>query len=108
MSSAIGPIAVLPSESNGPLLPGAAEVSESTQKLVDEEVRRIVEELHADVVALLREHRPQLESLTHALLEAETLDEDDAYRAADVPRDRRPAAEPATTAAATQARPPGS
>jgi cell division protease FtsH len=88
MSSAIGPIAVIPSEGNGPLLPGAAEASESTQQLVDEEVRRIVEELHGEVVTLLTEHRPQLERLTEALLAAETLDEDAAYEAAGVPRPR--------------------
>src|SRR3712207_2336700 len=46
MSRAIGPIAVLPSEAQNPLLPGAAQVSETTQRLVDEEVRRIVEEAH--------------------------------------------------------------
>ena len=39
MSDAIGPIAVLPSDGQGPLLPGASETSEATQRLVDEEVR---------------------------------------------------------------------
>jgi cell division protease FtsH len=87
MSKAIGPIAVLPSESQGPLLPGASEVSEETQRVVDQEVRRIVDEAHADVTRLLSEHREQLDALTAALLAAETLDEDDAYRAAGVPRD---------------------
>src|SRR5215217_3606622 len=43
MSDAIGPIAVLPSEANGPLLPGASEVSEETQRVLDSEVRRIVD-----------------------------------------------------------------
>src|SRR2546421_8951604 len=38
MSPAIGPIAVIPREGSGPLLPGAAEVSQATQKLVDDEV----------------------------------------------------------------------
>ncbi len=33
----------------GPLLPGVQETSESTQRLVDEEVRRIVESAHAEV-----------------------------------------------------------
>jgi cell division protease FtsH len=88
MSKAIGPIAVLPSEGSGPLLPGAAEVSESTQQILDEEVRRIVEEAHSDVVALLGEHREKLDRLTEALLENETLDESDAYAAAGVARER--------------------
>jgi cell division protease FtsH len=90
MSRAIGPIAVLPSEARNPLLPGAAEVSEATQQLVDEEVRRIVDEAHAAVTTLLTEHRDRLDSLTAALLAAETLDEDAAYEAAHVPREREP------------------
>jgi cell division protease FtsH len=84
MSSAVGPLAVIPSDGRGPFLPGASEVSEETQKLVDGEVRRIVEEAHGQVVALLRENRPKLDSLAEALLEHETLDEDEAYAAAGV------------------------
>jgi cell division protease FtsH len=84
MSDKIGPLAVLPSESVGPFLPGAAESSPRTQELVDEEVRRIVEDAHKEVVALLTEKRPQLDGLAQALLEHETLDEDDAYAAAGV------------------------
>ena len=50
-------------------------------------MRRIVEEAHAQVVALLRENRPKLDSLAEALLEHETLDEDAAYAAAGVPHE---------------------
>jgi len=84
MSEKIGPLAVLPSDGAGPLLPGAAESSPRTQEIVDEEVRRIVEEAHKQVVALLTEKRAQLDGLAQALLEHETLDEDDAYAAAGV------------------------
>src|SRR5205814_6154898 len=49
MSPAIGPIAVLPSDGLNPFLPGASETSESTQRLIDDEVRRIVETAHAEV-----------------------------------------------------------
>jgi cell division protease FtsH len=84
MSDKIGPLAVLPSDGAGPLLPGAAESSPKTQELVDEEVRRIVEDAHKEVVALLTEKRAQLDGLAQALLEHETLDEDDAYAAAGV------------------------
>ena len=38
MSQAIGPIAVIPSEGQGLLLPGVSEVSEATQELIDREV----------------------------------------------------------------------
>ena len=86
MSRAIGPIAVLPAESNGMLLPGADQPSETIQRLVDEEVRRIVEESHAEVRRLLDDHREQLDALTEALLREETLDEDAAYAAAQVTR----------------------
>jgi cell division protease FtsH len=86
MSSAIGPVAVIPRDGAGPLLPGAAEVSPRTQQLVDDEVRRIVDESHQEVVSLLKQNRGKLDSLVGALLEHETLDESDAYAAAGVPR----------------------
>ncbi len=87
MSDAVGPLAVLPAEGQGPFLPGASEVSARTQELIDDEVRRIVDEAHREVVALLTEKRAQLDGLAAALLEHETLDEDDAYAAAGVEHD---------------------
>jgi cell division protease FtsH len=86
MSPKVGPVAVIPREGQGPLLPGVAEVAPETRRLVDDEVRRIVEEAHRDVVDLLRRNRDKLDSLVKALLEHETLDEDDAYAAAGVDR----------------------
>jgi cell division protease FtsH len=77
----------------GPLLPGAAETSESTQRLIDEEVRRIVESAHTEANELLRNHRANLDSLVSALLERETLDEVDAYAAAGLPRNQMAAPE---------------
>ncbi len=85
MSDKIGPIAVLPRDGSGPLLPGVSEVSPQLQWQIDEEVRTLVDDAHDAVTQLLRDHRDQLESLTHALLEAETLDAPDAYAAAGVP-----------------------
>jgi cell division protease FtsH len=85
MSEKLGPIAVLPSDGSGPLLPGASETSPQTQWLLDQEVRNLVDEAHAQVTKLLSDHRDQLETLTHALLSAETLDAIDAYAAAGVP-----------------------
>jgi cell division protease FtsH len=86
MSEQIGPIAVLPQDGHGPLLPGVSEVSARTQELVDEEVRRIVDSAEQEVRELLTSHREQLDSLAHALLDNETLDEPDAYAAAGLPR----------------------
>jgi cell division protease FtsH len=85
MSAAIGPVAVLPADGEGPLLPGVAQTSEDTQRLVDAEVRRLADEAHADATDLLRSERAKLDSLTKALLEAETLDEEAAYAAAGIP-----------------------
>src|SRR6201995_5940167 len=79
MSPAIGPVAVLPSDGQGPLLPGVSETSERTQQLVDEEVRRIVESAHEEATELLTLHRSNLDSLVSALLAQETLDQDEAY-----------------------------
>ncbi len=84
MSTAIGPVAVLPQEGQGMLLPGVSETSEKTQQLIDEEVHRIVEQAHREVLELLREHRPQLDALVSALLEQETLDHAEAYAAVGV------------------------
>jgi cell division protease FtsH len=100
MSEAVGPLAVLPSESRGPFLPGASEVSAATQETIDTEVRRIVDQAHAEVSKLLTDNRDRLDSLAEALLEHETLDEDKAYAAAGVPHPRP--SEPATLAAAAR------
>jgi cell division protease FtsH len=99
MSAAIGPVAVIPRDGTGPLLPGALEVSPHTQQLVDDEVRRMVEESHEQVVALLRQHRAKLDSLATALLEHETLDEEAVYGAAGVTRAAAPSADAYSAAA---------
>jgi cell division protease FtsH len=84
MSRTIGTVAVLPADGRGPLLPGVSEVSEETQQLIDEEVRRLVAAAHDEVIELLREHRDKLDGLAGALLEHETLDQADAYAAAGI------------------------
>ncbi len=86
MSRAIGPVAVLPADGQGPLLPGVSETSEQTQRLIDEEVRRIVETAHEQATDTLSAHRANLDSLVAALMERETLDQDEAYDAAGLPQ----------------------
>jgi cell division protease FtsH len=93
---------VLPRDGAGPLLPGVSEPSPHTQQLIDDEVRRIVEEAHQEVVTLLRENRDKLDSLVNALLEHETLDEDDAYAAAGVERSAASAGDAYAAAARTR------
>jgi cell division protease FtsH len=99
MSAAIGPVAVLPRDGSGPFLPAGSEASPDTQKLVDAEVRRIVEEAQVEVVALLEQNRDKLDTLASSLLQHETLDEEDAYAAAGVTRSSEPSAEPLSAAA---------
>ncbi|HET7171919.1 MAG TPA: ATP-dependent zinc metalloprotease FtsH [Gaiellales bacterium] len=87
MSEAVGPVSVLPGPNDEPtLFPGVAQPSERTRELVDGEARRILEECADAALVELREHREQLEALTRALLEHETLDEADAYRIAGIDR----------------------
>jgi cell division protease FtsH len=87
MSDAVGPVSVLPGPNDEPMLfPGVATPSERTRELVDGEARRILDECADAALVQLREHRDQLEALTRALLEHETLDEADAYRIAGIDR----------------------
>jgi cell division protease FtsH len=96
MSEAIGPISVLPEEGQGMFLPGVSETSQETQRIVDHEVRTLVESAHHEVTQLLEDHREQLEGLAQALLKAETLDAPEAYAAAGVPlTEQEPAPAPA-------------
>ncbi len=87
MSPAVGPVAVLPDprteqpvalDGNGPA-PG-------TRELVDTEVRRLLEECYVQARDTLAVHREKLDRLAHALLEAETLEADQAYAAAGMSR----------------------
>jgi cell division protease FtsH len=63
-----------------------AEVSPHTHQLVDDEVHRIVEGSYGEVLSVLRQNRPRLDSVAAALLEHETLDEAEAYAASGVDR----------------------
>ena len=90
MSPAVGPVSVLPGpgqesmfgfDGNGP--------SPATRELVDREVRRLLEEAAQRAEKVLTEHRPKLDALVEALLRCETLDAEEAYRAAGIPRGER-------------------
>jgi cell division protease FtsH len=87
MSDVIGLVSVLPPP--GEERYGQVQVSNDTHELVDREVRRIVEACYERARRALAENRDKLESLTQALLEHETLDEDDAYAAAGVDRSEK-------------------
>jgi cell division protease FtsH len=92
MSEEVGFVTVARQDGQSLLLPGSEPASEATQELVDAEVRRIVEEEHRAVTALLTDNRHRLDALAEALLERETLDEVDAYAVAEITREAVPAA----------------
>ncbi|HEX2127811.1 MAG TPA: ATP-dependent zinc metalloprotease FtsH [Solirubrobacterales bacterium] len=98
MSDSVGPIAVVDGRQDGFLLPGASPASSATQELVDQEVRRIVDDAEDEVVELLERERERLDALARALLERETLDQPEAYEIAGVPL---PNVDPAEEAKAT-------
>ncbi len=52
-------------------------ISEETARMVDAEVQRIIRESHDEARRLLTEHRRALDALAAALLERETLDEEE-------------------------------
>jgi cell division protease FtsH len=91
MSEAIGPVTVLPPPgSESPF--GLDGIAPATKELIDAEVRKIVDACYIEAVQLLQGHREQLSRLAHKLIEAETLDEDDAYAAAGISREQAPGA----------------
>jgi len=53
------------------------EVSERTAEMVDDEVKRLLDEAYAKAAVLLNEHKDLLERIAQALLERETIDRDD-------------------------------
>jgi cell division protease FtsH len=84
MSEKVGLLSVLP-DGDEPFV-SSDSFSLRMRELVDEEVVRIVGDAHDEVLALLRLERSRLDMLAEALLEQETLDEEDAYAAASVDR----------------------
>ena len=83
MSDVIGPVTVISEEPQLPL-PGASDISPVTRQLVDEEVRHLIENAHEQVTQLMSANRDKLDALAQALLEHETLEQDEAYAAAGI------------------------
>jgi len=81
MSEKIGMVQLAPRDN--PYLGGAEAYgaskpfSEETAEVIDAEVRRIIGECHAEALRLLREHRKALGALAAALLDRETLNEEE-------------------------------
>jgi len=87
MSPRLGPINITPMPDGGG---GVEHFSEETAKLLDEEVRRIVDECHRQAVRLMTDNRGRLDGLALALLQHDTLGEDEILAAAGMPRGDRP------------------
>jgi cell division protease FtsH len=90
MSDRLGMVQLAPRENPflGPVpgQEGVRGISEATARAVDDEVRRIIEESHAEAGRLLTEHRRELDALAQALLAKETLDEEDVLAVTGLPR----------------------
>jgi cell division protease FtsH len=88
MNDRIGAWSVLPSEGD----PRMAGVSEAQLQVVDEEVRKLVDECYGEARRLLRGNRDKLDAIVDQLLARETLDEAEVYAAANIPRSSTPPA----------------
>jgi cell division protease FtsH len=80
MSDAVGPMAVGDSEQEvflGRDLGQRRQVSERTAQLVDEEIKRLLDDSYEMARTILRDNEPLLESIALALLERETLDREE-------------------------------
>ncbi len=86
MSALVGRLTAIPGDAQQAYGLSAAPATLDT---VDAEMRRIVDECYEKAVRLLGEHRDQLDALAAALLENETLEEAEAYRAAGITRAER-------------------
>jgi cell division protease FtsH len=111
MSERLGPVTLAPRDESFLRDPyggfgGSRPYSEYTARLIDEEVERILNECYAEGVRLLREHRPALDRLAAALLEKETLDEQEIISITGVhPAPRSPDVNAPVAAAAFTGRP---
>jgi cell division protease FtsH len=86
MSEAIGPVAIVPDGSEPGYFLSSDAPSERTRELMDAEIRRLIEDCYDAAVEQLRAHREQLDRLAIALLENETLGEEEIYAVAGVTR----------------------
>ncbi|MFF8833636.1 ATP-dependent zinc metalloprotease FtsH [Streptomyces sp. NPDC015131] len=83
MSERVGRLSAIPGDAQQAYGLSAAPATLDT---VAEEMRRIVDECYESACRQLQEHRARLDALAAALLENETLEEEEAYRTAGVPR----------------------
>ena len=89
MSDAVGMVQLAPPQNRflggGASFPGDKPFSDETARLVDAEVQRIIRECHEQAKRLLRQHREALDALVRALLDQETLGEEEILQVTGLP-----------------------
>jgi cell division protease FtsH len=88
MSERLGLVQLAPRENpylNGANGYGSKPFSDETAEAIDEEIRKIISDSHAEAKRLLREHRKQLDALVEALLKHETLNEQEVLDVTSLP-----------------------
>jgi cell division protease FtsH len=83
MSELIGPLAVGDKEQEiflGREFAQRREISERTAQMVDDEVKRLIDEAYARATIILNENRDLLDRIAQALLDRETIDREDLDR----------------------------
>ena len=88
MSEELGTVQLAPRENpylGGGGYPSEKPISEETARIVDSEVLRIINECHDEARRLLTKYRRELEALARALLERETLDEEEILEVTGLP-----------------------
>ena len=89
MSEAVGMVQLAPRENRflgtGGGFGGEKPFSEQTAALIDAEVQGIIHGCHEEAKALLRKHRAALDGLVYALLQRETLSEQEILQATGLP-----------------------
>jgi cell division protease FtsH len=109
MSETLGPVGFA---SGSPMYLGTEEVrsrpyAEATQRVVDEEVAKLLREAEGRATALLSDHRDALDRLTDLLLERETVDGTDVDEVLGrIPGQRQPIGATGHTATTDGAGPP--
>jgi cell division protease FtsH len=111
MSELIGPLAVGDKEQEiflGREFAQRREISERTAQMVDDEVKRLIDEAYARATGILSENRELLDRIAQALLDRETIDREDLDRLVKnqpLPPRSLPPAEPAAAPTNTAAKP---
>jgi cell division protease FtsH len=111
MSELIGPLAVGDKEQEiflGREFAQRREISERTAQMVDDEVKRLIDEAYSRASAILGENRELLDRIAQALLDRETIDREDLDRLVKnqpLPPRSMPPVEPAAAPANTAAKP---